>query len=106
MLFIILGPWLVSMMLLLVPITIANVAALLAVRVVGAAFGPATFHIAVGVVAGPLMIAIIKFVAENTREIGGGPLEPQTVMALTLGAVLNAIAILLVGYLGVKQAGR
>lgn len=98
------GPLIVGALMLWIPTVIANFSARSLVSWFGGDLSGTAFHIAVGLVAGVLLIGIVDFVARGTAQIGGGPLGPQTLFAMVLAAACNAGMIFAVWHFGWKSA--
>ena len=98
------GPLIVGALMLWIPTVIANVTARGLVSWLGGDLSGTAFHIAVGLVAGVLLIGIVEFVARGTAQIGGGPLGPRTLFAMVLAAACNAGMIYAVWQFGWKSA--
>lgn len=91
------GPIIIGALMFWIPTVIANITARGLVSWLGSGLSGTTFHVAVGLVAGVLLIGIVDFVA---RGIGSGPLSPQTLFAMVLAAACNAGMILAVWHFG------
>lgn len=98
------GPLIVGALMLWIPTVIANITARGLVSWLGGDLSGTAFHIAVGLVAGVLLIGIVEFVARGSEQIGGGPMGPQTLFAMVLAAACNAGMMLAVWHFGWKSA--
>lgn len=98
------GMVMVTALMLWVPTLLANVVALLGVRWLGAGLADARFHLTVGLVAGVLLVVIVDLVSRGTAQIGGGPLEGRTVLALVAAGMVNAGWIWVVWRFGLKSS--
>jgi hypothetical protein len=99
------GPVIGNAVLLLVPTVIANVLALLAVRWLGAGLDGTRFHIAVGVVSGLVLVLLIDRISRGMLQMGGGPLQAGTILALAGAAVINTAVLYVIWRLGWQPAG-
>lgn len=98
-----LGPFLVCMVLLWLPTAIANLVARALVGWAGAGSSSVSFHLALGAVAGGVLIWIVNAVARGSANLGGGPLGWPMQCALVIAAACNAGMIYAVWHFGWKS---
>jgi hypothetical protein len=99
------GPVIGNALLLWVPTIIANVLALVAVRWLGTGIDGSRFPIAVGLVSGVILVLLIDRISRGMLQMGGGPLQTGTILALAGAAVINTAMIYVVWRLGWQPAG-
>lgn len=99
------GPVIGNALLLWVSTIIANVLALVAVRWLGTGINGSRFPIAVGLVSGVILVLLIDRISRGMLQMGGGPLQTGTILALAGAAVINTAMIYVVWRLGWQPAG-
>lgn len=94
------GPYVLCIVLLLIPTIFANVVARILVGWLGGGLTETAFHLVTGLFACGLLIFIIDSVSRGMRELGGGPLSKPLLRALLLAGACNLGMIHAVRHLG------
>lgn len=86
-------PFIVGTVLLCIPAVLSNVIARSLGCWMGGGLSGTTFHLAVGALAGAMLVSIVDLVSRGTAQIGGGLLGLQALFALVLAGLCNATMI-------------
>lgn len=97
------GPLLVVALMFAVPAAACNLVARGFLGVLGEGMSGQQFHLAVGLVAGILLVVVINGVSQGSSQIGGGPLSPRSMLGLVIAAICNAGMIFAVWHFGWKS---